>query len=132
MIGWVLRITTALLLLGHGALGWPVHKALLGNQYNAIGLPGASIEPWIGVFEIALAFAVLIRPSEWLLWFVLAWKLATELLSPISGAPIWVFIEHGGSYAAPLALIYLKWRQAERMASRSELLSPLPDKALRS
>jgi hypothetical protein len=36
--------------------------------------------------------------------FILIWKLATEVLSPIAGTQIWVFIEHGGSYAAPLAL----------------------------
>jgi hypothetical protein len=114
-LGWVLRLTTALLLLGHGALGWPVHKAILAAHYAAVGLP-AAIEPWIGVFEILLAAAVLVRPAAGLLWFVFAWKLATELLSPISGAPFWVFVEHGGSYAAPLALIWLtRSRTARRV-----------------
>ena len=103
----MLRLTTAGLVLGHGALGLLVHKALFGSQYAAIGLPGAWGEPGIGAFECALALAVLLRPGFGLLLFVVAWKLATEALSPIAGSPVWVFIEHGGSYAAPLALAIL-------------------------
>jgi hypothetical protein len=111
---WVLRLTTAGLLLGHGALGLLVHKPLLGSQYAAIGLPGTWIERRVGAFECALALAVLLRPGFGLLVFVLAWKLATEALSPIAGSPVWVFIEHGGSYAAPLALaIMLRGRREE-------------------
>jgi hypothetical protein len=106
-VGWVLRLTTAGLLLGHGALGLLVRKALLGSQYSAIGLQGAWAVPLIGGFECALAIAVLLRPGFGLLVFVAAWKLATEALSPMAGTPVWVFVEHGGSYAAPLALALL-------------------------
>ncbi|HXQ82083.1 MAG TPA: hypothetical protein VN775_12260 [Opitutaceae bacterium] len=101
---WVLRLTTAGILLGHGALGLLVRKALLSTQYASIGLQGAWVEPCIGAFECALAVAVLVWPGFGLLIFVAAWKLATEALSPMAGSPIWVFVEHGGSYAAPLAL----------------------------
>ena len=104
---WELRLTTAGLLMGHGALGLMVRKPLLAWQYTAVGLPGSRVEPWIGCFECALALAVLLRPGIGLLTLVLAWKLATEALSPIAGSPVWVFVEHGGSYAAPLALALL-------------------------
>jgi hypothetical protein len=106
---WVLRLTTVLLLLGHGALLALVHKPAFIAQYNFIGLPGAVVEPWAGAFEWLLALAVLLKPDRWLLVTVLVWKLATAALSPIAGSPIsiWVFIEHGGSYAAPLALLFL-------------------------
>lgn len=103
-VHWVLRVTTAALLLGHGALGLIERKALLGTHYAAVGLPGARVEPFIGAFECALALAVLLRPGPGLLVAVAAWKLATEALSPMAGSPVWVFVEHGGSYAAPLAL----------------------------
>jgi len=46
-----------------------------------------------------------------LLLLVAAWKLATEALFPLTGAPIWEFIERGGSYAAPLALAALMARR---------------------
>ncbi len=104
LLSWILRLTTALLLLGHGALGLVVRKPLLGLQYASAGLHAPWVEPLAGAFECALALGVLVRPGFGLLMFVLAWKIATEALSPLSGSPIWVFIEHGGSYAAPLAL----------------------------
>ena len=106
-IGWILRLTTVLLLLGHGALNALLMKPIFAKQYEILGLSGTAVEPWIGAFECLLALAVLFRPGFGLLVFVLAWKFATEALSPMAGSPMWVFIEHGGSYAAPLALALL-------------------------
>jgi hypothetical protein len=103
-VSWILRLTTAALLLGHGALGLIVRKPLFSMQYGVIGLHAAWFEPLVGAFEMALALGVLVWPEFGLLVFILIWKLATEVLSPIAGTQIWVFIEHGGSYAAPLAL----------------------------
>jgi hypothetical protein len=109
---WVLRLTTALLLLGHGALGLFIRKPLFATHYAAVGLHGAWVEPLLGGFECVLACAVLLKPGAGLLAFVVAWKVATEALSPIAGSSIWVFVEHGGSYAAPLALAFLSGREA--------------------
>ncbi len=103
-VAWVLRLTTSLLLVGHGALGLLVRKPLFALQYGQIGIHGAWAEPVVGAAECALALAVLARPGFGLLIFVAAWKLATEALSPVAGSSLWVFVEHGGSYAAPLAL----------------------------
>jgi hypothetical protein len=36
-----------------------------------------------------------------------AWKLTSESLWIVSGAPAWEFVERAGSYAAPLALAAL-------------------------
>ncbi|HEY4245635.1 MAG TPA: hypothetical protein VGM64_02200 [Lacunisphaera sp.] len=107
MLAWVLRLSTVLLLLGHGALGLIVRKPVFSTQYSVLGLPGAGIEPYIGGFEWVLALAVLFKSDRRLLFGVVAWKLTTEALAPMAGSPIWVFIEHGGSYAAPLALAFL-------------------------
>jgi hypothetical protein len=117
LASWVLRLTTAGLLLGHGALGLLEHKAMLSSQYAAVGLQGSWAEPMIGGFECALALAVLARPAFGLLVFVFAWKLATEALSPMAGSSIWVFVEHGGSYAAPLALALLSRRTGEAVSA---------------
>jgi hypothetical protein len=120
----VLRLTTVLLLAGHGALGLLVRKPLFAHQYGVIGLHAPWLEPAVGTFELALALAVLVRPGAGLLIFALVWKLATEALSPIAGSPIWVFIEHGGSYAAPLALaIMVRSREGAVSAAGR---SPLP------
>jgi len=109
-VSWVLRLTTALLLLGHGMLNASVCKTMFVTQYSFLGLPGQSATTWVGAFECVLAVAVLFRPARGLLAGVLAWKLATEALCPMTGSPLWVFIEHGGSYAAPLALMFLQTR----------------------
>jgi len=102
-----LKWTTVILLVGHGALGI-ADKALLATHYTTIGLP-AETTAIVGWFEIILAGAVAIRPATGLLFFVAAWKLATEFLFVASGAPIWEFVERAGSYAAPIALAMLGW-----------------------
>ncbi len=102
----VLKWTTCLMLLGHGALGALAGKALLTGNYAAMGLP-AGTTAMVGWFEIALAAGVAIRPLAGLLVFVAVWKLATESLFLAAGAPIWEFVERAGSYAAPLALAVL-------------------------
>jgi hypothetical protein len=99
----VLRWTTGLLLFGHGALAAIVAKPMFAGHYAAIGLP-AGVSAVIGPFEIALAALVVAWPRPGLLIFVTVWKMVTEALFPISGSPIWEFVERGGSYAAPLAL----------------------------
>ena len=102
-VALVLRVTTALLLFGHGALGAFAQKPLLAGHYATLGLD-ASLVPIIGTIEIAAAVAVLLQPSVVLLIVVAVWKLATESLFVVAGDPLWEFIERGGSYAAPIAL----------------------------
>jgi hypothetical protein len=99
----VLKWTTCLLLFGHGAVGAISGKAMLTAHYATIGLP-ADTTIVVGWFEIALAAVVAVRPMAGLLLFVAGWKLATESLFVVAGAPIWEFVERAGSYAAPLAL----------------------------
>lgn len=106
MTGTILKWTTVLLLVGHGALGAISGKAMLTEHYAAIGLPPETTA-LVGWFEIALAAVVAVRPLTGLLVFVAAWKLATEFLFVVAGAPIWEFVERAGSYAAPLALAIL-------------------------
>ena len=105
-IAWVLRGATALLLFGHGALQAITGKAQFATHYAALGLP-PSIVSTLGSAEIIAAALVLFVPTPAVLVGIAIWKIATEALFPVSGAPIWEFIERGGSYAAPLALALL-------------------------
>jgi hypothetical protein len=106
-----LTFTTALLLLGHGLL------TIRGNLIIASHLEfagfGLHSQLLTGYAEIAVAILIALRPSVTLLLLVAAWKLATEALFPLTGAPIWEFIERAGSYAAPLALAGLMSRRRE-------------------
>lgn len=101
----VLKWTTCLVLAGHGALGL-AGKAVLSGHYAAIGLPPGTTA-LVGWFELALAAAVAARPMVGLLLFVAVWKLATESLFVVAGAPVWELMERAGSIAAPLALAVL-------------------------
>lgn len=108
----VVRVSLALLLIGHGAFGAIVNKAELARHYASVGIQAlpfglAPLVSAIGWFEIALGCAVLVWPVAGLLLFTAIWKIACELLYPISGAPFWEFVERGGSYAAPLLLLAL-------------------------
>jgi len=116
-IGWALRVTTVLLLLGHGALGLIVRKPMFSAQYALLGLHGATVEPLVGGFECLLALAVLVKPGRQLLIGAVVWKLATEALCPLAGSSFWVFVEHGGSYAAPLGLAFLLRAHAKAQTS---------------
>jgi hypothetical protein len=62
---------------------------------------------WIGAFELVLAAALLLRPTAGLLLSICLWKIATESLFLVAGAPVWELIERFGSYTAPLALAFL-------------------------
>jgi hypothetical protein len=113
-LAWILRLTTGMLLIGHGGIG-----AVMAQDWTAyfaaVGIGAATIEtraltPGVGWFEIALGLLVIARPSAVLLVFVFVWKVSTEWLRPMAGEPLWEFIERFGSFAAPLALLFLsRW-----------------------
>ncbi|HET9425475.1 MAG TPA: hypothetical protein VFO55_08895 [Gemmatimonadaceae bacterium] len=109
LIGRVLLWTTATLLFAHGALQAITREPSFGVLYGAVGA-APEVVPMIGWLEMALAVAVVLVPTPALLIAVAVWKLATEALFPMSGAPIWEFVERGGSYAAPFALVLLHGR----------------------
>jgi hypothetical protein len=102
----VLVATVTLLLVGHGALGI-IGKPGLTAHYAALGLTGqtaAAATPLVGWVELLLAATLLLRPSAGVAALAVAWKLTTESLWLVDGAPVWEFVERAGSYAAPLAL----------------------------
>lgn len=111
-IGWILRVTTALLLIGHGgfdfAMGkdWASYAAAVGVSPAAVAMhPLSAMAGW---FECSLGLLVLAWPARNLLLFVFVWKVTTEAFRPLAGEPIWEFVERAGSYGAPLALAWLR------------------------
>jgi hypothetical protein len=118
----VLSLATALLLVGHGALSVEGKKEIVAHY--ALILPGAvSAAVALGWAEIAIAALVLIRPTIGLCVFIAVWKLATESLFIAAGAPVWEWIERGGSYTAPLALalVLLYMKNTNRLAVSREM-----------
>jgi hypothetical protein len=110
-LAWTLRLTTFTLLAGHAGLGLFAHKAMLARHYTALGAAdAAALVPRIGLVEFFLAGLVLVRPRPGLLFALCCWKIATETLFLVAGAPVWELIERFGSYTAPLALALLLTR----------------------
>ncbi|GAA3846147.1 hypothetical protein GCM10022243_10420 [Saccharothrix violaceirubra] len=104
------RVGLGLLLIGHGGFGafenkrhWYDFFALFGVGRGTVD--DANLMVVFGTFEILLGLAVLIRPVVPLLWFVLGWKLATELLRPLVGQEWFQFVERDGDYVLPVVLI---------------------------
>ncbi len=125
-VAGVLRWTTGLLLIGHGGFGALQHKPMLADMYTHAGLPAIpwghpSLETSIGLFELLLGVAILLRPMGVLLLFACVWKIASELLYPATGSPWWEFVERGGSYTAPF-LLFLVQRMRAREARRERIL----------
>ncbi len=107
---WILRIGIAGEFIGHGifALGtkqsWIPYFTHLGFSQNfaTIALP------LIGALDILVALLVLMRPYKIVLAWATIWGFWTALVRPLSGEPIWDFVERFANWAAPLALLLLK------------------------
>ncbi|MEI9950253.1 MAG: hypothetical protein WDO74_15070 [Pseudomonadota bacterium] len=107
---WVLRVSITLLLVGHGGFGLIQEKKLLLAHWHALGVPAdTTFLHVIGAAEILSGVALLIHPSRALLLGIAYWKLASELLYPWSGKlrDTWEWVERGGDYLAPFALLVL-------------------------
>jgi hypothetical protein len=112
-LDWLLRIATAGTLVGHGGFGWAMAKRDWLGYFAALGVGpavvnDASLMAAVGLFEVALGLLVLARSAPALLLFVVAWKLGTEALRPLTGEPLWEFVERWSNYTAPLALLYVR------------------------
>lgn len=97
-----LKIVGFLLLAGHGWLNLLQKKGLL-SQYASLGFsePG-KVAQFAGVFEIAAALLVLVKPVRSMVLVFIVWKAATELFYP--KYEIFEWVERGGSYGTLLAL----------------------------
>ena len=113
----ILRWTTVALLFGHGALAALTPKPTLVGHFAALGLSSRAVLV-VGFAEMAAAVAIALRPAIAPLILVGLWKIASESLWLVTGAPVWEFVERAGSYAAPLALAALLASQRRRNTVR--------------
>lgn len=109
---WVLRIGVSGEFIGHAMFALQAKEGWI-KYFTAIGIsPEMAVEimPYIGAMDLALGILVLIRPIRPVLLWMAAWGAITALARPISGDPIWDFIERFANWATPLAL-YLYYRE---------------------
>ena len=101
-----LRVTSALLLNGHGGFAFAMNKPWT-DYASVVGISPAALaahpfSPLAGWFEVALGLLVLAWPTPGLLLFVFAWKLGTEAFRPLAGEPPGSSLS-GAAATAPLS-----------------------------
>src|SRR5262249_219818 len=109
VVHWILRIGAAGCFIGHGAFGlitkpeWLRYFALVG-----IGPAWAyRLMPLIGSIDILIGVLILFYPVRALLPWATLWTFWTSRVGWVSGGGIWEFIERGGNFGVPVALLYL-------------------------
>jgi uncharacterized membrane protein YphA (DoxX/SURF4 family) len=97
-----MRVFSFLILCGHGWLN-VIEKQGLVDQYLRFGFANpSSTATIVGVFEIAAALIILVKPVRELVLILFLWKMAIELFYPVH--EIFEWVERGGSYAMLLGL----------------------------
>ncbi|MEC8330139.1 MAG: hypothetical protein VXZ45_03300 [Verrucomicrobiota bacterium] len=127
-IFFLLRVTLALLLIGHAGFGFAVEKQMLIDHWQSIGID-ANVDfiRMIGWYELGLGVFVFIFPIRSIVWLCLVWKLFTEFLyvpaDTVAGmgwVNIFETIERFGDYGVPLAILYIiSYRQVNPDAGKN-------------
>lgn len=117
LVSWCLRLGAAVHFIGHGGYGAFMHKAVWYDYLGVFGVTQASAQAanlvsFLGRFEIALGFVLLLRPRRAALILGFALMAFDPGARLFVGEPVWEFIERGGNMVAPIALVML-------MAARS-------------
>ena len=109
-VEWILRIAVFGTFLGHGVFALLVKQSWI-PYFTSIGMSEANavvLLPLIGILDIMVAIFALLKPIRGVLIWAILWAFMTALIRPISGEPIWDFVERSANWAAPLALLYLR------------------------
>ena len=109
-VEWILRIGIFGTFLGHGVFALLVKQSWI-PYFMSVGISESTaiiLLPLIGLLDIIVAIFALIKPIRAVIIWATLWAFATALIRPISGEPIWDFVERTANWAAPLALLYLR------------------------
>ncbi len=107
---WILRIGVFGTFLGHGIFALLVKKSWI-PYFTSLGISESSalvLLPLIGFLDVLIAIFALTKPLRIILIWASFWAFITAVIRPISGEPIWDFVERTANWAAPLALLYLR------------------------
>ena len=107
---WILRLGIFGAFLGHGVFALGVKASWL-PYFASVGIAestATTLLPMIGALDLLVAFLVLVKPLKVVLVWATFWGFLTALIRPISGDPIWDFVERWANWTAPLALLALQ------------------------
>lgn len=108
-IYYTLRIASAMCFIGHGSFGI-ITKETWTNYFGVFGIGHDTayiMMPYAGAIDIFFGLIILFFPIRIVVGWLVVWGLITAMLRPLSGEPFAEFVERGGNYGAPLALLLL-------------------------
>jgi hypothetical protein len=113
-IYWVLRISSAMCFIGHGAFGI-ITKSVWCNYFALFGIGhdlAYELMPLVGSLDILFGLSLLFYPTRAVLSWLVIWGFATACMRPLSGESFAECIERAGNFGAPLSLLFMfgNWR----------------------
>lgn len=111
-IEWVLRIAIFGVFLGHGVFALEGNPKWVGWIMNFGGWEkelSTQLLFMVGLLDVFVALAVLIKPIRIILLWAVIWTTWTAFMRvlPFIGDPVWDFVERWANIGAPLALLFL-------------------------
>jgi hypothetical protein len=107
---WLLRVGVAIEYIGHGWAGLSRSRAWL-PYYDLFGISeDAALSHMMyltGAVDITVGLVILLFPIRIFLLHATVWGVFTALLRPTVGEGWWEFLERGGNYGMPLALLIM-------------------------
>ena len=107
---WILRIGIFGTFFGHGVFALMVNQGWI-PYFTSIGISESAaviLLPLIGIMDIVIAIFTLFKPLKIIIIWATIWAFITSLIRPLTGEPIWDFIERFANWAAPLALLAIQ------------------------
>jgi hypothetical protein len=119
LMEWILRISVAGEFIGHGLLAVGGKKdwiSWISQMTGADAGLATQLLFWIGVFDVAMAILILIKPVRLVILWMAFWGFWTALVRPLVGVGWLDFVERSANWGAPLTLLLLigwpkDWRE---------------------
>lgn len=106
-VHYALRIASGLCFIGHGIFG-VITKSVWCNYFGVFGIGhdlSYQLMPFVGFLDILFGILILAYPIRAVILWLVIWGFVTALLRPLSGEPVFEFLERFGNFGTPLALL---------------------------
>lgn len=126
----LLRVAVCMCFVGHGAFGirQKIEWLVFFDRFHVPPHLAFAMMPLVGMMDICLGLHALIRPTKFVLVYMVFWGAFTALLRPLSGMPLLEAIERAGNVGPAVALLLSAgpgWLGASKVLSLADAKSRL-------
>lgn len=113
---YILRVGVFGTFLGHGIFALQHKMAWLAflTHWGITPERGLQLMTVIGIIDVIIALATLIKPMKPLLIYAVIWAFMTALMRPVAGGYFLDFVERFSNVAAPLALYVILLQKGKK------------------